>query len=144
MSKEAKEIGEVILKEGARLNRAIERGASRRMVRVYIAGPFSGSNETLLRNVRFASLVAHDLMDRGYAPFCPHLFAHLHLIKLRPREDWIRQGLAWVRACDAVIRLYGNSAGADKEVELAQELGIPVFEDVTRLVEKMPPGSGRQ
>jgi hypothetical protein len=32
--------------------------------------------------------------------------------------------------CDAVLRLPGHSAGADNDVRLAQERGIPVFHDI--------------
>ncbi|GAG05287.1 unnamed protein product, partial [marine sediment metagenome] len=33
----------------------------------------------------------------------------------------------WLEVCDCVLRLPGESAGADLEVERAKELGIPVY-----------------
>jgi hypothetical protein len=35
--------------------------------------------------------------------------------------------LIWLPACDAVLRLPGESNGADIEVKEAQRLGLPVF-----------------
>lgn len=37
--------------------------------------------------------------------------------------------------CDAVLRLPGESSGADKDVEIAQERGLPVY----RSLEEIPP-----
>jgi hypothetical protein len=34
-----------------------------------------------------------------------------------------------------VLRLPGESSGADKEVELAAQLGIPVFREIEEVVE---------
>jgi hypothetical protein len=35
--------------------------------------------------------------------------------------------------CDAVLRLPGESRGADQDVAIAQERGIPVYHDVTEI-----------
>jgi hypothetical protein len=35
--------------------------------------------------------------------------------------------------CDAILRLPGESAGADEEVKLAKELGKPVFYSIVDL-----------
>jgi hypothetical protein len=39
--------------------------------------------------------------------------------------------------CDAVLRLPGESSGADKDVEIAQQLGLPVY----RSLEEIPSAS---
>jgi hypothetical protein len=49
-------------------------------------------------------------------------------------EDWMGLDLAWVEAADALIRLPGESVGADQEVALARKLGIPVFRNVYDLI----------
>lgn len=48
--------------------------------------------------------------------------------------DWMGVDLPWVAASDAVLRLPGESVGADMEVACARERGIPVFETVEALV----------
>jgi hypothetical protein len=35
--------------------------------------------------------------------------------------------------CDAVLRLPGESAGADQDVRTAESLGLPVYHDVTEI-----------
>jgi hypothetical protein len=40
----------------------------------------------------------------------------------------------WVRRCDAVLRLPGASSGADREVALAERLGLPVFGSVDEVL----------
>jgi hypothetical protein len=39
----------------------------------------------------------------------------------------------WVLRCDALLRLPGESQGADAEVELAKKHGIPVFYSIEEL-----------
>lgn len=39
--------------------------------------------------------------------------------------------------CDAVLRLPGESSGADKDVEIAQQLGLPVY----RTLDEVPTAS---
>ena len=36
-----------------------------------------------------------------------------------------------LRHCDAVLRLPGESTGADQDVAIANELGLPVYHDLT-------------
>lgn len=64
-------------------------------------------------------------------PFVPH--SHFHLWDAEHGhgyEYWMTQCFAWVRRCDALVRLPGESSGADREAALARELGIPVFDGV--------------
>ena len=44
-----------------------------------------------------------------------------------------------LRRCDAVLRLPGASKGADEDVRIATERGLPVFMDLTEV-----PGCGSQ
>jgi hypothetical protein len=48
--------------------------------------------------------------------------------------DWLDMDFAWVAASDAVLRLPGESKGADMETAFAVERGIPVFHSVADLV----------
>jgi hypothetical protein len=73
------------------------------------------------------------LHTRGYRVFLPHLFAFWHTIHPHAREEWIELDLAWLARCDALLRVPGESPGADLEVRRAGELGIPVFGSIAEL-----------
>ena len=47
--------------------------------------------------------------------------------------DWLDMDFAWVSVSDAVLRLPGESAGADRETAYAAERGVPVFTDIAAL-----------
>ena len=51
----------------------------------------------------------------------------------RPYEDWIRLDKEWVLRCDYLLRLPGESNGADGEVQLAVKNNIPVFYSIMEL-----------
>lgn len=98
------------------------------MKRVYIAGPYTKGDVAL--NVRAAILAAGAVFDAGFAPFVPHLTHFWHLLAPRDYEDWLRLDLEWLACCHCLIRLNGESSGADREVARARELGIPVYFDL--------------
>lgn len=93
--------------------------------KIYIAGPYS-TGDTIL-NIRDALEEADILMDYGFVPFVPHLTGFWHMLYPREYEKWMQYDEQWLRSCDAVLRLSGESAGADREVSLALFLGIPCF-----------------
>lgn len=95
------------------------------MKRIYVAGPITIGDQFV--NVRNAVLAAEKLRAAGWAPFVPHLSAHWHMIAPVSYEDWLTYDFAWIDVCDAVIRLQGESRGADREVAYAQSIGKPVF-----------------
>jgi nucleoside 2-deoxyribosyltransferase len=100
--------------------------------RVYIAGPFKDG--VVSENVHNAVMAAHQLLDRGFSPYCPHGTTHmLALVEPRPQSDWYALDMEWLRVCDAVLRLPGKSSGADQEVGEANRLGIPVFYSIGAL-----------
>lgn len=95
------------------------------MIKVYIASPYTIGDVAV--NVRTQLEMANVLMNYGFAPFAP-LYSHFqHMAFPRPYTDWIKIDLEWVKVCDAVLRLEGESKGADGEVKFAQENNIPVF-----------------
>jgi len=102
------------------------------MKRVYVAGPYSAGD--LAMNVRSAYEAATRLADAGFAPFVPHHTHFWQLLFPRPYDEWLKLDLAFLPCCDAVLRLPGESHGADGEVREAQTRGIPVFEDLHELV----------
>jgi len=106
------------------------------MRRVYIAAPYSTGD--VAANVRNAYEAATRLADAGVAPFVPHHTHFWHLLFPRAYEDWLKLDLAFLPCCDAVLRLPGESPGADTEVRKARALGIPVFENLDLLLRDLP------
>ncbi|MDD5353489.1 MAG: DUF4406 domain-containing protein, partial [Candidatus Omnitrophica bacterium] len=97
-------------------------------MKIYIAGPYTKPDPCV--NTNRAIMVANQLMDAGHIPFVPHLTHFWHTITPRPYEDWIKIDNEFLKCCDCLLRLDGNSEGADKEEELAKSLGIPVYYDI--------------
>ena len=91
---------------------------------IYIAAPYSSDPE---RNEIIALEAADVLWERGYIPFIPHLYHHWHGLSPKPYEQWMEMGAAFLKRCDAVLRLPGESPGADREVEMAQGLSMPIY-----------------
>ena len=102
------------------------------MVYVYIAAPYSQGDPVL--NTRAAIATADWLLERDFVPFVPHLSMFWHAVSPKPYEEWLAYDNEWLQRCDCVLRLPGESHGADKEVALAESFGIPVFTDKESLV----------
>jgi hypothetical protein len=101
-------------------------------IKVYLAGPYSRPD--CVENTHNTIKAADRLWAAGLVPYVPHLSLAYHLVSPKPYADWLAYDLHWVAACDALLRLPGESAGADGEVRHAEELGIPVFLDESELV----------
>lgn len=103
------------------------------MIKVYIASPYTKGDIAV--NVKAQIDVVDVLMDLGFAPYSP-LYSHFqHMAHPRPYTDWVEIDLVWVEVCDCLLRLPGESTGADGEVKLALELGKPVFYAINELVD---------
>lgn len=103
-------------------------------MRIYIAAPFSKGDQIL--NIRAAFDAAEELAIRGHMPFVPHVTGLWHLVHPKPYDWWLRYDNVWLLQCDALLRLPGESPGADEEVALAARRGIPVYHSLHRV----PPG----
>lgn len=102
------------------------------MKRIFVSGPYTLGD--VAQNVKRAMDCSDELIRMGFAPFCPHLSHFLHMNKQQPYEKWLEIDIAFLKTCHAVIRLSGESKGADGEVEHALKLGIPVFYTMEDLV----------
>jgi hypothetical protein len=100
--------------------------------KIYIAGPYT-KGDTIL-NIREALLEANKLLNIGFIPFVPHITGFWHLLFPQSYATWMEYDAEWLKECDAVFRLDGESAGAELEVHMAEELGIPVFYDRSNLL----------
>ena len=93
---------------------------------VYIASPLSGDVE---RNLDFARQACLSAMAQGATPFAPHLLYPQMLDDNDPvqRELGMKMGEQMLALCDE-LWLCGDriSPGMAGELELAEELGVPV------------------
>ena len=105
------------------------------MKRIYICSPYTLGDAAI--NVKRQMDAADELITLGFAPFAPLMSHFQHMAHPRPYQDWMRLDREWLTVCHALLRLPGESKGADEEVALARELGIPVFYSVGELVEGM-------
>ena len=106
-------------------------------MRVYIAGALSSREDRsrdpstvvidYLSNVSKMCKVASQVRKLGYFPFVPALDLLLGVINGDwDEEDYRGVGMAFLEVCDAVL-VISQSWGVGKEVERANELGIPVY-----------------
>ena len=112
---------------------------------ILIAGPYrSGTNgDPVLaaRNLERLEAVTWPVFERGHVPMIgewvalpvlrsagePDLDGPLAEQVLYPTAERLLQH------CDAVLRLPGASRGADQDVAIARERGLPVYLDVTEI-----------
>lgn len=116
--------------------------------RVYIAGPISRGD--LAVNINRATDAFVRLAQAGVAPLCPHWSVYAKPVTTfqgvvcceatvaghpdLSHADWMGVDLPWVEVADAVLRLPGESAGAEMETAHARAHGIPVFDSVEAVV----------
>lgn len=101
-------------------------------VKLYVSGPYTKGDQFI--NTRNAILASDELMEAGVVAFCPHLSAYWNTLKPHTWQEWMDYDLVWVEACDALLRLPGESKGADIEVDKAKELGLPVFYSIEEAI----------
>ena len=104
-------------------------------MRVYIAGPYTHGDVAV--NVRNAMLAGLEVIKAGHAAFIPHLSHFIHLLDPQPYEFWTCHDMAWVDACDCVLRLPGHSPGADMECDYAVTQAKMVFFTMKELLDYM-------
>lgn len=99
---------------------------------VYIAGPISKGDS--FDHVGNACHVWRELFCRGVPAFCPHWSGMQQMVAPISWEEWLAYDLPWVAGAAAVLRLPGESRGADVEVRHATANMVPVFTDMETLV----------
>jgi len=110
-----------------------------RTKKIYIASPYTIGDVAV--NVKRQIDTANDLMNAGFSPFVPLLCHFQHMAHPRDYESWMDNGLLWLEHCDAVLRLDGESKGADIEVQFANDCGIPVYFSFNQLLEARKTGA---
>jgi len=92
---------------------------------VYVAGPMSRGN--LLEHVRNAIQAGDQIIRAGGIPYLPQVQILWEIASPKAYEHWMELDFAWIERVDCLIRLPGESPGADREVEHARKIGKPVF-----------------
>lgn len=108
-----------------------------RKTTVYIAGPMTNGsgNSFNMAKIHEAIEMFFRLIELGYAPHCPHLtvfceFMQPHRILY---QGWLELDMTYVEMSDVVMRIPGDSKGADREVAFAVSKGIPVVHSLEEL-----------
>lgn len=91
---------------------------------IYVAGPITIPDPIM--NAREAFYIANDLWSMGWVPFVPQQSVFWNFLTPRTWEEWLKYDYEWVKRCDALYRIPGESRGADAEVVFAKSQGIPV------------------
>ena len=101
---------------------------------IYIASPYTISNQenNVLRQLQVAEL----LSEHGFYVHCPLLNHHWNKVYPHAENYWLTLDLAILKGCDALLRLPGESKGADIEVMYAIGINIPVYLDLVELIDK--------
>lgn len=102
---------------------------------VYVAGAYSGYIMDVASNIRKGRRMCIDLVLSGYNPYCPWNDWEWAVVADIPIEAFQRVGIAHLLKSDCVLLVPGweDSKGTRREIEIAQEMGIPVFESMTEL-----------
>jgi hypothetical protein len=113
---------------------------------ILIAGPYRGGTgddpELMARNLQRLESVALPLFRAGHIPVIGEWFA-LPLLKLAGSKspgDAVYQEISYpiahrlLERCDAVLRIPGESKGADEDVRRARQKGLPIFTSVDQVL----------
>ncbi len=102
---------------------------------VYVAGPITSSGH-VTDNVNKAIKVGDKLWAEGFVPFVPHLSVLWNMVS--PHENyefWLEYDKQILLRCDCVLRLPGDSKGADEEEKFCNENDIPVYHSLDALIQ---------
>lgn len=112
------------------------------MKKVYVAGAMSADNILMmLNNIHDGIKLGSELLKLGFAPFVPHFDI---FFKIQngvdfdvPMQYYYDYTMEWLKASDCVLVCpnYVNSVGTKNEIKRAEELGIPVYFNITDLCE---------
>lgn len=109
---------------------------ARRRMRVYISGPISsGGVEQVPKNLNQGIKVWRELIKLKFAPFCPHMNDLGYIVtEPVPWEEALEIDEEWVAASEVMLRLPGESKGADREERYCRDNGIPIVYSIDELI----------
>lgn len=93
---------------------------------LYVAAPYTRPDP--VQNTHAVLRVAMVLYEATeWCPVVPHLSLLWHVVTPRSDRHWLDYDLHLMRKCDAVVRLPGDSPGADAEIVEANRLGMKIL-----------------
>ncbi len=92
---------------------------------IYVSAPYSLGDVS--ENIRRACFAGDAILAKGHTPLVPHLSHLWHLISPKSHEEWLAIDLNLLSMCDALLRLPGESKGADMEVAEAKRLCMVIY-----------------
>ena len=101
------------------------------MIKVFLSSPYTLGDTAV--NVKRQLDIADELMNAGFSPYVPLLSHFQHMAHPRSYEDWTQNDIVWLKLCDCVLRLDGESLGSDFECHVATTWNIPVFHSISEL-----------
>jgi hypothetical protein len=103
------------------------------MLVVYISSPYSigDKQENVKRQMYYSNL----LIDAGMCPITPLLNHYQNELYPQEYDKWLSIDIELVRRADVVLRLSGESYGADAEEVEASANGIPICYNVEELLQ---------
>lgn len=103
----------------------------RNRVRVYIAGPMTNGSGRFfnMAKINEAIKVYFTLIKLGFVPHCPQLtvFGEFMSPNDVSYEQWLELDRCYIDDTDVVLRIEGDSKGADRECEYARHYGKPII-----------------
>ena len=98
---------------------------------VYVAHPITiGGPDKNMRKMIDACQEVWKLGHYAYGAFGNLIW---EVVYPKNEKEYLDHDIAWLKKCDIVWRIPGESKGADYEVKIAKELGIKVVYNLTQL-----------
>ena len=102
---------------------------------VYIASKYSFGDNFV--NTQKQIEVANMLLDEGFIPISPLMNSvWYNMQKERSWDFWMGHDFHLLDQCECLLRLPGDSKGADMEVAYALEYGKKVYYDIESLIKE--------
>ena len=101
-------------------------------IKVFVSSPYTLGDQ--VENVKMSMKAGDRLMDNGYTPYLPLLAHYWNDTSPKVYEKWMGYCFDWLDVCDCVLRLSGESPGADREVLYACRRGKNVFYSMADLI----------
>ena len=103
---------------------------------VYIASPYTKPEGKQLENTLKSFDIFNELVKLDFIPYAPLTSHFIHECYPQDYKFWLEYDLIWLKKCDFILRLPGESEGADKEVKFAIENKIDVFYTIDDIIKK--------
>ena len=109
------------------------------MIKVYVAGNYSADNVIdVLKNIGKGEKTCSELFYDGFAPFCcwhDASYAKEACYAEIDKDRFYKASITWLKVSDCmyVISGKGKGGGVDAEINIAEDLHIPIFYNYTDL-----------